>query len=510
MLRTHLRDRASRLIACLGLSVTVGLTFLGAYLIKDLHDTAWRQAKINTTNLLGLMEQMVARDIEIYDLSLRAVAEQARTGAFNSLGADSLRSALFDRAATATGLGTIMVTDASGRVEVASDTRVSPGLSVGDLHDFAVHRDHADAGLYISHPRNSRASGRPVIGLSRRLATSDGTFAGIALGAIHLTYLQQRFDRLHISEGSAVNLFHSDGTLLVRQPFIGANVGRSIAKGETYRQFQQSRRGMFVGRSAVDGNARLYAFAHVDGAPLILDVAVGVDSINALWRPKAMMVGALVFGLAVVTLGLTFLLQREVVRRAAAEKLSSKANAELASQARTDGLTGLSNRRRYDELLAAEWRRAARTGAHLSLLVLDTDHFKRFNDHFGHPRGDEVLRAIADCLKMSVDPRDAFPCRIGGEEFAVILPGVDAPEAKAIAERIRRSVVDLQIAHAPEVGGVSTISIGVAHIVPSAEDEPSMLFRRADEALYEAKHAGRNRVRVHQAPVEEAVAVLRA
>jgi diguanylate cyclase (GGDEF)-like protein len=226
--------------------------------------------------------------------------------------------------------------------------------------------------------------------------------------------------------------------------------------------------------------------------------------------PKAVTIGILILGLCLATLGLTVLLQREVVRRAAAEASSRAANAELAALASTDSLTGLPNRRRYDEVIGREWRRASRTWSPLSLLVLDTDHFKHYNDRFGHQSGDEALKALARCLEETLNPLDAIACRIGGEEFGIVLPGASAAKARSTAERIRRAVVGLQIPHAPEVGGIVTVSIGVAHVVPGAEDTPDALFAEADAALYEAKRSGRNRVRMVEDPQEERPAARRA
>lgn len=493
---THLHDRASRLIACIGLFVTLGLCLLGVYLILALRDAAWRQAELGATNMLGVIEQAVARNVEMYDLSLRAVAEEARTPIFGDLPPPIRRLALFDRSSTAAGLGTILIVDAEGRVELSSIAGTPSTVSFADLPEFLDHKANPDLGLVMGVPRTSRVSGRQVVPMSRRIVSPGGAFTGIVSGAIRLDYLQTLFARLTITSGSALNLFLADGTLLARSPYKPENIGRSIAAGEPYRRFQTERRGLFVSNSAIDGVERLYAFAHIDDFPLIVDVAVGVDSITAVWRPKAVMIGTLMAGLILMTLSLTWLLHREIVRRAAAEASSRTANAELAALARTDSLTGLPNRRRYDEVFAAEWRRAVRTGASLSLLLLDTDHFKRFNDHFGHHTGDGVLQAVAACLRDLLDPRDAIACRIGGEEFAVILPCAGEAEARACAERIRRAVVGLQIPHAPEVGGVATISVGVAHAAPSSEAVIEHLFAQADAALYEAKRAGRNRVRV--------------
>ncbi|MER2268862.1 GGDEF domain-containing protein [Methylobacterium oxalidis] len=491
----HLQDRASRLIAILGVSVTAGLCALGIYLICDLRDGAWHQAEQNAQNLLSLIEQSVARNVEMYDLSLRAVAEGVRNPRIAALDPEMRRLILFDRAATAPGLGKMFVTDETGRILIGSDPSASTEANLSANPDFQALRNDPALGLAVSGPRISRVSGTQIMALSRRITNPDGSFGGVVSGAIHLPYFRALFERLHIGRGSAINLFQADGTLIVRHPHIAHLVGRNIAQGATFQRFRQAQRGVIVERSAVDRAQRLYAFAHLADLPLLVDVAVSAESIRATWWPRAQMVIALTLGLSAATLSLTLLLQRENVRRAAAEASSRAATAELATLALTDSLTGLPNRRRYDEFLAKEMRRSLRTRTPISLLLIDADRFKLFNDQFGHQHGDAVLRAVAGCLTQLVDPLDALACRIGGEEFAVVLPGAGTAEARSVAERIRREMALRQIPHADEVGGVVTLSVGGATRVPDADDSPERLFREADAALYEAKRSGRNRVR---------------
>jgi diguanylate cyclase (GGDEF)-like protein len=330
--------------------------------------------------------------------------------------------------------------------------------------------------------------------MSRRIETPDGAFAGVITGAIVLDKFQDLFDRLHFGAGLTINVFHRDGTLLIRAPTQAADLGRSIAPSPGYRQYRMRARGEFVGPSFLDGEMRLYAFSNLDDLPLIVTVATSVTSIRAAWIYKAAIIGALIFSLNALTCGLVILLHREVSRHAAAAASSRQANAALSLLARTDGLTGLSNRRSYDEVFALEWALAAERGAPLSLLIVDADHFKQFNDRFGHHRGDAVLRAMADCLRRTLDA-GGISFRFGGEEFVALLPGADATMAIAAAERVRRAVVNLQIAHAPDIGGVATVSIGVSSADPGSGDAPDGLFTAADAALYAAKKAGRNRVR---------------
>jgi diguanylate cyclase (GGDEF)-like protein len=160
-----------------------------------------------------------------------------------------------------------------------------------------------------------------------------------------------------------------------------------------------------------------------------------------------------------------------------------------------DGLTGVSNRRHFDETLAIEWRRAARSRAPLSLLMLDIDYFKPFNDTSGHQAGDECLRRVADMLCESVQRAGDLVSRYGGEEFAILLPETGAGHALEIATRLRERIEAMELAHPSSPLGRVTVSIGVASVVPPRDGSGSGDFVRvADAALYDAKRQGRNRV----------------
>lgn len=160
-----------------------------------------------------------------------------------------------------------------------------------------------------------------------------------------------------------------------------------------------------------------------------------------------------------------------------------------------DGLTGIPNRRRFDEFLAAEWQRALRGRHALSVVLMDVDHFKNYNDTYGHGAGDECLKQVAQSVAACLPRRTDLAARYGGEEFVAVLPQTDHGGAVAVAERIRQGVESRGIEHSDSsVADHVTVSVGVASITPSREDSAEALLKRADERLYQAKEGGRNRV----------------
>lgn len=171
-----------------------------------------------------------------------------------------------------------------------------------------------------------------------------------------------------------------------------------------------------------------------------------------------------------------------------------RANEQLLRLSTTDGLTGIANRRLFDQTLQTEWQRCARNQSDLSLLMIDIDHFKRYNDYYGHQTGDECLRQVARILVMCAKRSGELVARYGGEEFAILLPGADQDEAAMIARRCVQEMQNARIPHADSpVSAWLTVSVGVATVVATAGHSPTVLVAQADSAMYRAKRSGRAR-----------------
>ena len=187
----------------------------------------------------------------------------------------------------------------------------------------------------------------------------------------------------------------------------------------------------------------------------------------------------------------------DVVKARIRNQVRLKINNDLLERyANQDSLTDVANRRRFDLVLDAEWRRAARDGKALSLLMVDVDFFKQYNDHYGHGEGDQCLRRVAAAMARVLTRPGDLLARYGGEEFAVVLPGTDLAGARMIGKRLRDAIADMKIPH-PRKDGLRrvTASIGCASAYPGPSLSHHQLLQIADDQLYSAKHSGRNCVR---------------
>jgi diguanylate cyclase (GGDEF)-like protein len=183
---------------------------------------------------------------------------------------------------------------------------------------------------------------------------------------------------------------------------------------------------------------------------------------------------------------------RDISERKIAHERLQNAYKTVETLAATDALTGLANRRRFEEVLNNEWRRGLRDRRPLALLMIDADRFKLYNDTYGHPRGDNCLKQIAEAAQDVVGRPGDLVARYGGEEFAVILPNTDSEGAMLVANEICRAMRMRQLPHSGGPSGIVTVSVGCSVIVPAFGRHAANLVELADAALYEAKHRGRN------------------
>lgn len=484
----------------------MGLCAASAVMLWQMRLDAARQAEVAARSLIDVLERDIARSIELYDLSLRRVVEGMRWPEVMAASPELRHLILFDRATSAAGFAYVLVLDRNGNVTASSQSLKPPSITAADRDYFRYFAEGGEDKLHINAPIVSRISGDLVLTLSRRLSQPDGRFAGVVTGGIKLQYFRNLFSAAGRSRPEILTLYGPGGTIVMRAPYSPSVIGVQVTGSESYRKIMSSAHGSFVGPAFIGQGEWHFIFKHIGAHPLQLSVAVPSSVIYANWRQKAFVLGSVVLCLCAVTILLTVLFGRELRQRRRAEQAMVSLNRELELLAATDALTGLCNRRRFDEALAREWRRAVRTQRPLSLILLDADHFKGFNDHYGHQKGDEALKLIARSIEASIDSSQDIACRIGGEEFAVILPDTDAGGAQRVAERIRQAVSGWGVPHAANPSGILTISGGLAQIPHTPAVDQAALVAAADQALYEAKAMGRNQVRrsnQHEACLEK-------
>lgn len=487
--RTRTLPARSELLLILGSGFTVLLiVIIVAALLSREHASTLQAAKRATTNITQLINADVLRNVELYDLALQGLIAATTRNDLARVSADIQHLVQFDQSNAAPFKGEVLLLDANGAVIADSSTLHPTQRNFANRDYFLAQKNSSQAGLFISRPFRIRCDCDQVwrIAFSRRVSGPNGEFAGVAVATMRLAYFDQLFNRLTIGNGSSVNLLNTRGILLAQQPLLERDmIDKDLSDRPNFKRMLHEGEGSFRAISAISGTERLYTFSNVGELPLIVVVALASEDVFAPWNRAALLTSGATGVLCIGLLWLTWMLRRELRRRHRAEQV-------LSQLAATDALTGLANRRTLDDRLRLEWDRAQRSTEPLTLLMIDVDHFKAFNDRHGHQGGDEALRTVAQVIGSNIRRPADLAARYGGEEFAVVLPDTGAQGAWVIAEHIRSSIERL-----PRVAGAErpiTVSIGMSTWDKRSRQPLEALLLSADQALYEAKHSGRNRV----------------
>lgn len=471
-------------------AVAIVMMSICAAILRDSRDDAFEHAQRAARNTLQMIERDVTRGFRLYDRTLARIAAQFGDRRIAALPAGLRREILFDSAAAANEAGVMYVLDASGHVTLASTRGPLPAERFASYDFFAAQRDTPALGMYLSGPyRMSSRDGEPYVALSRRIERADGAFAGVVVLAVRIAYFRQLLAAANVGPHGALVLMHTDGRILMRIPFDEKFVGLDLTGTSLYSRMQFSRSGEFFDVEPIDHVKRFYLYRRLDDVPLVVQVAIADDDIYATWRLRAWRFGVLTGVFALIFVVMSAYLAHSLWRKSTAE-------AALARLAGTDSLTGLYNRRALDETLEREWRRAVGGDRPLAILFVDIDHFKRYNDTYGHQVGDEVLATVSRCIAQQAARLGDVVARYGGEEFVVVLPDTPRGGALVVAERVRLGVRMLGIEHEGSEVGFVTVSVGVAVWHPDGASAPHIaaIVEAADQALYQAKADGRNRV----------------
>ncbi len=431
----------------------------------------------------------------------------------------------------------VSIAGTDGRIACSTEP-LAVGLNVSDRPHFqkALHSREFELSNYLINHVNQA----PSLVATYPVITDDGSVKGVVLAVINLQWIGELTAAAAEHPGASVMMIDGNGTLVAGSTDQQQFVGRRFGSEALTRAMLGGDDGTLTA-TGFDGIRRIFAYVRVPDTDARLavgldDVTVhsGIDSkIDYTYLQLGMFC---VFVLLLAWFGGEQLVVRPIrslVRTAArfgrgdlhvraaqepwvaefaplaaalddmAAKLAAReeelhiANEHLEELASLDGLSGLANRRGFDRQIEGEWKRATEKCQPLALMMVDIDHFKLFNDRYGHVAGDTCLRAVGETLSLVTLDEAVLVARYGGEEFALLMPGLDIERAAEIAEEARKAVEDLSINHSKSSCGLVTVSIGVESVIPDKFQTTADLIEAADSALYAAKRRGRNNVVAH-------------
>jgi diguanylate cyclase (GGDEF)-like protein len=454
-------------------------------------------AQVASANLTRAMAQQAEDTFLAADLVMTSLVDWIQEDGYGAAQKPRMQHTFARRVQQLEQLHGIFLFDRDGQWVITSFADLPRGNGVADREYFKFHQQNASTLAHIGPAIRSRENGEWIIPISKRVNDRAGNFQGVLLAGIKMAYFDRFFESFGLDDKGIMFLGLTDGTLLARRPFDENLIGSSLAQGRIYQKLlPQSNAGTAMINSVVDGVVRLYGYRQLASYPLVVAAATSRDTILQGWNARAFQ-SSVIIALVILGVGLFgWVFIHQVRDGERIEKNLRKAQRTLEQIATHDSLTGLANRRLFERSLDIEFARGARQSSPVSLIMLDIDFFKRYNDAYGHVAGDHCLTQVAQVLMSCCQRKSDLAVRYGGEEFAVLLPDTDINGALAIAGQIRRSVMDKHIVHSGSPTGYLTVSLGCYAFIPAGNDSPELFIQRADAALYQAKNAGRNRAAV--------------
>lgn len=456
---------------------------------------AFSSARDSVTNLARATAQHAEDAIRQVDILTAALSERVEVDGLPNIDVPRIHKLLVQQSIIMPQLHGLFIYGPDGQWIVTDKEEIPEPANNADRDYFHYHQTHNDRNVRIGEVVRSRSTNDLIIPISRRLNNPDGSFAGVLLGTIKVSYFVDYYGDFKIDDEGALVLAMRDGTILVRRPFIESVVGNSLANSEIFKTYLPvSNTGVVQVKAVVDDTERLYGYRALTTYPLVVEAGLSRESITAPWRRDLLKTGIVLIVLILVLAGFGLIVLSQLRQRVVMERALRRAHQAMQDMALTDSLTGLGNRRRLDNALADEIRLAKRQGTPLSLIMLDIDYFKRYNDRYGHAAGDDCLSAVGQAIRHAVKRPADLAARYGGEEFTVLLPNTDSAGAIRVAEDVLEAIRSLGIEHCEHPLGKVTASAGITTSHPLTEaDTPAHLLKAADTLLYSAKQQGRNR-----------------
>lgn len=456
--------------------------------------SAFASARDSVTNLARATAQHAEDAIRQVDVLTAALSERVEGDDLQHMDVSRIHKLLVQQSRIMPQLHGLFIYGADGQW-IVTDKEVTPETANNADRDyFQYHRTHDDRNVRISEVVRSKSTNDLIIPISRRLNNSDGSFAGVLLGTIKVSYFVDYYGDFKIDDKGALVLAMRSGTILVRRPFVASVIGKSLANSEIFKSYlPNSSQGIAEIKAVVDDTERLYGYRALSTYPLVVEAGLSRESIIAPWRRDLLKTGLILVSLIAVLSVFALIVLSQLRQRIAMEQEIRDAHQTMRGMALTDSLTGLGNRRQLDSTLLDEIRLAKRQNTSLALIMLDVDYFKRYNDRYGHAAGDDCLSAVGGAIQQAVQRPGDLAVRYGGEEFTVLLPNTDKTGAIQVAEAILEAIRALNIEHSEHPLGKVTASAGITARQPGHEDvTPASLLKSADSCLYLAKQGGRN------------------
>ncbi|WP_338153017.1 diguanylate cyclase [Chimaeribacter californicus] len=486
------------------LLTTLAVIVINGWSLWDAWQHRLKEKEDDARNLSVSLARQAEDTFLQVDISLGEVVRHLRQNGLEYAATPAFTRQLQEQQAKLTQLHSLSVFDADGNRVATSGRYIPAKFSNADREYFIWHRTHTDANVHISHVIYSRSTADLFIPVTVRLDDSAGNFAGIVLAAVKVDYFKHFYSYYTLGERDELGLILTDTSILYMRPFPDTFIDRRLTASPLFKTPQKaSNSGNDTWRSSLDGVNRIFGHARFGRYPLIVLVGYDRDRLRSEWLSANLTAVVLNLVLLAVIIGMGLIVLRQV-RTSVRNQLEltqtkdelTTINRTLQSLALVDGLTGLANRRHFDALLDQGLERSRKSGEPISLIMMDIDFFKHYNDTYGHVAGDMCLKKVGGLLSNVTHRHTDLVARYGGEEFAIILPFTNAADAKKIADGAVRAIREAGMVHGATAlpNKVVTISAGCCTIIADGHEGEATQFReRADAMLYEAKHRGRNR-----------------